>query len=378
MSDSEKRPDAEIPVPPDATTRRVLGPEISLRAKKILTAVVQEYLHTGDAVGSRTVTRRYGIDLSPATVRNVMSDLEDLGLLRQPHTSAGRVPTTTGLRLFIDSLLKVRSLSPKEKDDIRARYGLPSVDLDDAMQRTSRLLSELSNQAAIVITPLPERQRLKRLEFVRLREKQLLAVLVSEGGHVVNKLVSAPAGLEASDVERANNYLNELVGRLPDRTLEGVRAAVLAELGDDKNHADQLVAQALRLGEQALASPDEREVIVSGSAHLLSAAAVGGEPPELDRVRKLLVALEEKERLIGLLDRTLEADGIQVWLGAETPFAEVAEVSVVAAGYGPEDRPVGTIAVIGPTHMNYSKVIPLVDFTAELVTDLLGGGGSGR
>jgi heat-inducible transcriptional repressor len=352
--------------------------ELNHRARKILQAVVQEYLHTGDAVGSRTVTRRYGIDLSPATVRNVMADLEELGLLRQPHTSAGRVPTENGLRLFIDTLLKVRSLSAKEKDDIRQRYGLPpGADFDDAMQRTSRLLSELSQQAAIVITPLPARQRLERVEFVRLRERQLLAVLVTHGGQVDNKLLTAPADVDAGELERVNNYLNALIDRLEERTLEDVRAAVLEELGKEKNQADQLAARALRLGQEALtAPPGDRNVIVSGSANLVEAAAGGGapgEPPELDKVRRLLSALEEKERIIGLLDRTLSADGIQVWLGAETPFAEVADVSVVAAGYGPGDRPVGTIAVIGPTYMNYSKVIPLVDFTAELVTGLIVG-----
>jgi heat-inducible transcriptional repressor len=353
--------------------------ELNHRARKILQAVVQEYLHTGDAVGSRTVTRRHGIDLSPATVRNVMADLEELGLLRQPHTSAGRVPTENGLRLFIDSLLKVRSLSTKEKDDIRLRYGLPpGADLDDAMQRTSRLLSELSQQAAIVITPLPARQRLERVEFVRLRDRQLLAVLVTEGGQVDNKLLTAPPDLDLADIDRVNNYLNALIEKLEGRTLEDVRGAVLEELGKEKNQADQLAARALRLGQEALApQPGEggdRSVIVSGSANLVDAAGgAAGEPPELDKVRRLLSALEEKERIIGLLDRTLSADGIQVWLGAETPFASVADVSVVAAGYGPGDRPVGTIAVIGPTYMNYSKVIPLVDFTAELVSGLIVG-----
>jgi heat-inducible transcriptional repressor len=353
--------------------------ELNHRARKILQAVVQEYLHTGDAVGSRTVTRRHGIDLSPATVRNVMADLEELGLLRQPHTSAGRVPTENGLRLFIDSLLKVRSLSTKEKDEIRLRYGLPpGGDLDDAMQRTSRLLSELSQQAAIVITPLPERQRLERVEFVRLRDRQLLAVLVTEGGQVDNKLLTAPPELDLGEIDKVNNYLNALIEKLEGRTLEDVRGAVLEELGKEKNQADQLAARALRLRQEALApqpgAGGERNVIVSGSANLVDAAGgAAGEPPELDKVRRLLSALEEKERIIGLLDRTLSADGIQVWLGAETPFASVADVSVVAAGYGPGDRPVGTIAVIGPTYMNYSKVIPLVDFTAELISGMLSG-----
>jgi heat-inducible transcriptional repressor len=353
--------------------------DLNHRARKILQAVVQEFLHTGEAVGSRTITRRHGIELSPATVRNVMADLEELGLLRQPHTSAGRVPTDTGLRLFIDSLLKVRSLSGKEREDMRARFGLQGADVDDAMQRTSRFLSELSQQAAVLITPLPERQRLEQIEFVRLRDKKLLAVLVSEGGHVENKLVTVADDPDDGAIERVNNYLGGLVASLGERTLEDVRAAVLAELGKEKNQVDALAAQALRLGQEALApSADalgEREVIVAGSARLVEATS--GAAPEsaanLEKVRALLQALEEKETIVRLLDRTLQADGIQVWLGAETPFAAVGDLSVVAAGYGPEERTVGTIAVIGPMHMNYSKVIPLVDFTAELISELLAG-----
>src|SRR5687768_13238307 len=187
--------------------------DLSLRAKRILNAVVQEYLSTGDAVGSRTVTRRYGIDLSPATVRNVMADLEELGLLKQPHTSAGRVPTDDGLRFFIDSLLKVRSLSSKEREEIASRYNLFGSDLDEVLQRTSRMLADLAQQATIVITPLPERQRLEHVEFVRMPGRpQLLAILVTTGGQVENKLVpAAEIPADPGFLERVNNYLNERV-----------------------------------------------------------------------------------------------------------------------------------------------------------------------
>jgi heat-inducible transcriptional repressor len=342
------------------------------RARKILQAVVQEYLHTGDAVGSRTVTRRYGIELSPATVRNVMADLEEAGLLKQPHTSAGRVPTNDGLRFFIDSLLKVRTLSPKEKEEIRARSGAQAADLDEVLQRTSRMLSELSQQAAIIVSPLPALKRLEHIEFVRLREGEVLAVLVEEGGHVENKLLrgdalGAPADLDPGFLSRASNYLNVLVA---GQTLEDTRVRVLDELGKEKNQVDELASRALALGQAALGprveSPKSPDVIVSGSANLLE------DDTNVAKMRALLVALEEKERVVRLLDRTLAAEGIQVWLGAETPFAELADLSVVATPYGPEDRPVGSIAVIGPTRMNYSRVIPLVDFTAELVSDLMG------
>src|SRR5262249_15828256 len=184
--------------------------DLTHRAKRILNAVVQEYLHTGDAVGSRTVTRRYGIDLSPATVRNVMADLEDLGLLQQPHTSAGRVPTNQGLRFFIDSLLKVRSVSAKEREEIQGRYNLQAADLDEVLQRTSRMLADLAQQATIVIAPFPERQRLEHVEFVRMPHLagQVLAILVTAGGQVENKLLRADVPADAGFLERVNNYLN--------------------------------------------------------------------------------------------------------------------------------------------------------------------------
>lgn len=351
--------------------------DLTHRAKRILNAVVQEYLHTGDAVGSRTVTRRYGIDLSPATVRNVMADLEDLGLLTQPHTSAGRVPTNQGLRFFIDSLLKVRSISAKERDDIRGRYDLDAHDLEAVLQKTSRMLAELAQQATIVITPMPERQRLEHVEFVRLPHLagQVLAILVTAGGQVENKLFRAELPNDPGFLERVNNYLNE---RVAGRTLEDIRHSVLEELGDDKNDLDELASQALRLGRAALmADSAPPGVIVAGQAHLLDHAGSPSTPglspdDRVARLQRLLSALEEKERVVRLLDRTLEAEGIQVWIGAETPFSEVADVSVVATPYGPDDRPIGSIAVIGPTRMNYSKVIPLVDFTAELVSGVLG------
>jgi heat-inducible transcriptional repressor len=344
--------------------------ELTLRAKRILQAVVQEYLHTGDAVGSRTVTRRHGIDLSPATVRNVMADLEELGLLHQPHTSAGRVPTHEGLRFFIDSLLKVRSLSPREKEEIRARYTLAGDDVDEALTRTSRLLSELSHQAAIVVTPGPERQRLEQLQFVRLRAGELLAVLVAEGGQIENRVVRFDLpGADPGFLERAHNYLSTLIA---GRTLEEARARVLTELGVEKDRLDGLAVQALVLGQAVFAPTASPAAIVSGQAHLLDETEGQG-PEHIAEARALLGALEEKERIVALLDRTLRAEGIQVWVGAETPFGELKDVSVVARPYGPEDRPVGSLAVIGPMRMNYSRVIPIVDFTAELLSELMAG-----
>src|SRR3954470_6396453 len=192
------------------------------RARKILSAVVHEYLNTGDAVGSRTVTRRYGIDLSPATVRNVMSDLEEAGLLKQPHTSAGRVPTDQGLRFFVDSLLKVRTLSDKERVDLSQRYQIPSDDIEVALREAAHVLAELSTHTAVLVTPRPETDVLEHVEFMRLREGQLLAVLVAKSGQVSNKIVAAD-NIAPDELERIHNYLNQILAGL---TLDEVRARV--------------------------------------------------------------------------------------------------------------------------------------------------------
>lgn len=341
--------------------------DINHRARKILHAVVSEYLQTGEAVGSRTVTRRHGIDLSPATVRNVMSDLEELGLLHQPHTSAGRVPTDHGLRFFIDSLLRVRGLSSKEKELIRERYG-DTADPEQLLQRTSRVLSDITHYAGIVLAPNSGRQKLRQIEFMPLSGKRFLCVLVTESGHIENKLIEVELEVERSALERIHNYLNELLGGL---TIDQVRERVLRELGQDKHSYDEMVSTALALSRAAVGK-DSRgaDVIVSGVPNLLDPSRAT-EPEVVARMRALLEALEEKELLVQLLDRTMSSERIQVFLGAETASEALGEASVVAVPYGPEDQPLGAIAVIGPTRMNYGKVMSVVDFTADLVSRMI-------
>src|SRR5690606_23693404 len=319
---------------------------------------VSEYLQTGEAVGSRTVTRRHGIDLSPATVRNVMADLEEMGLLEQPHTSAGRVPTDTGLRFFIDSLLKVRSLSPREKEEIRERYG-SGLDIDELLQRTSRVLSDITHYAGIVLAPLPGRQTLKQIEFVPLSSGRFLCILVTTDGRIENKLVQLESPIDLGQLERIHQYLNQLLEGL---TIDEVRERVLRELGEEKNLYDAMVSQALRLSQVALTQGEpSADVIVSGAPNLLDPSRA--EPETLARMRALLKTLEEKELLVKLLDRTMTSDRIQVFLGAETDLEALGDTAVVAMPYGPGERPVGAIAVIGPTRMNYGKVMSIVDFT---------------
>jgi heat-inducible transcriptional repressor len=338
--------------------------DIGARAKKILHAVVSEYLATGEAVGSHTVTRRYSLDVSAATVRNVMGDLEEVGLLKHTHTSGGRIPTERGLRYYVDTLLRVRSLSTGEKEDIRERLAAAPTDgnVAEVMQRTSRLLRELSHLTVVVQAPRLEADAVAHLEFVRLREGNLLAVLETASGQVQNKLVPVDFEISPGDLDRINNYLHELASGL---TLDQLRARLVEEIASDRAAHDQMVARALRLATVAVPAETPAEVLVDGQSNLLHGAE------DLERAKVLLRTLEEKDILVRLLDRTLGAPGICVFIGAEANLADLTDVSVVAAPYGTEGRPLGTIGVIGPARMNYSRVIPLVDFTAEMIGETL-------
>ena len=337
--------------------------DIGARAKKVLHAVVSEYLASGDAVGSHTIARRYGVEVSPATVRNVMSDLEEMGLLRHTHTSAGRIPTDRGLRYYVDTLLRVRSLSLNEKEEIRERVGPVASDPQEVMPRVSRLLRELSRLAVVVQTPRPESDSVSHIEFVRLRDNQLLAVIATSSGQIQNKLVPLDFPLSPGDLERINNYLNSLVAGL---TLDQVRTRIVQEIETERAASDQVLARGLELAVAAVpADTAGGEILVDGQSNLLAATE------DLDRAKRVLRTLEEKDVIVRLLDRTLSAPGICVFIGNEANLADLTDISVVAATYGGEDRPLGTIGVIGPSRMNYSKVIPLVDFTAEVITEVL-------
>lgn len=346
-------------------------PELNNRARKILSAITQEYLSTGEAVGSRRVTRRYGVDLSPATVRNVMSDLEELGLLRQPHTSAGRIPTELGLRFFVDSLLKVRQLSPKEREELQTRYALPMGEVDTALREAGKVLSELSSHTVVLFSPRVETDVLQHVEFVRLPDQSLIAVLVNKSGRVFNKLIRPEAPVGQDELEGIHNYLNE---RLDGKSLSDIRALVAKELSDERTRYDALAQRALLLQAQALQAvpPEQPGVIIEGQANLLGHLLDDGQPPAPDRLKALFKALEDKATLLRLLEQTEAAQGIQVFIGAESSIPELSDHTVVSTTFGAGDMAVGAVGVIGPTRMNYGKVIALVDFTAQLLSSVIG------
>ena len=335
-----------------------------MRAKKILHAVVSEYLATGEAVGSHTVQKRYGLEVSAATVRNVMGDLEEIGLLRHTHVSGGRIPTDRGLRYYVDTLLRVRSLTAGEKDGMRERLG-SVADLPDLLQRTTRLLSDLSHLAVVVQLPRPTSDVVDHVEFVRLRDGSMLAVIAAASGQIQNKLVAIDFPISPAELDRINNYLNDLVGGL---SLDQLRARIEKEIASERAQRDLIMQRALAMAAAAVPEATSSGMLVEGQSNLLS----GNSALDLDRAKTMLRTLEDKDRMLRLLERTVGAPGICVFIGAEANLADLTDISVVTSTYGNDGRPLGTIGVIGPSRMNYSRVIPLVDFTAEMLTESLG------
>jgi heat-inducible transcriptional repressor len=342
--------------------------ELERREREILRALVQDYIQTGEPVASQPLLARHELDCSPATVRSVMSDLEALGFLEKPHASSGRIPTERGYRLYVDSLLKVRPPSPQDRDRIE-RLAHAANDVGRLLEGTADLLHSLSHHAGVVTTPRPRVDPVRQVEFVRLRENRVLAVFVSEAGIVTNKLVQLEFPMAAGDLERAANYLNEKIQALSQaaETLAAVRERILEDMRADQSALHDLLQKALSLAEQTFGSPDEERVLVDGEESFLDA-------PEFANVRKaraLLKAFAEKDRILRVLDRVLTSQEVQIFIGAESEFAAVPDVSVVAAPYGRGDHVLGTLAVVGPTRMNYARVIPLVDLTARQISRAL-------
>ena len=351
----------------------VLASGLDERARRVLSAVVQDHIEVGGPVGSKAVTAREpGLDVSSATVRAVMADLEDLGLLEKPHTSAGRIPTALGYRYYVDALLKVQAVTPEQQQLIERRTQAAAGGLDTVLAETTRLLHGLTRQASVVAAPRPQSDRLQRIEFIPLREGRVLAVLVTRSGSVQNRLLVSPPGepaLGPLQLEEAQAWLNGMLG---DLTLDEARLRLAAELEQGKlqlAHARRdTQVQALRLGVQAVAQAEAPELHIEGHSALLADPAMA---QDVARLRALLVALEEKGRVIAVLDRALDARELTIFIGAESGLGGP-ELTVIAAPYRFGDGLLGTLGVIGPTRMDYARVIPLVELTARSLGVALG------
>ncbi len=344
-----------LPTPPDD--------DLPKRDKEILRAIVQDFIATGEPVGSQAIAPRY--ELSSATVRSAMADLEALGYLEKPHTSAGRIPTDKGFRLYVDSLLRVRA--PGVKDRERIERTVQPAPLGELMAGTGKLLHQLTRHAAVVMAPDLDQTMIRRIEFVRLREDRVLAILVTQAGLVQNRLITLDFPLLPSELEHATHVVNELLGEL---SLDQIQLKLRQERERDQALYDELHRKTLVLAQQAFDGKSATEqVVVEGEASFLDEPAFA---EDLEKMRKLFNSLAEKDRLLLVLRRAIEGRDIQIFIGAESEFAGVPGVSLVAAPYTQGGRILGALAVVGPTRMNYARVIPVVDYTARAVSRSLG------
>ncbi|MDY0300467.1 MAG: heat-inducible transcriptional repressor HrcA [Trichlorobacter sp.] len=336
---------------------------LSQRSKQILEAIVEDYIATAEPVGSSAVAKRHAMALSSATVRNVMASLEELGLLASPHTSAGRIPTDKGFRFYVDSLVSLRQISHKEKRQILRHYRETGGNLADLLQEASRALSLLSNYTGIVMAPSFTQGNFRHIEFIRLSANRLLVILVAGNGNVQNRIVETEQDFTAEDLVRMGNYLNSILEGL---TIRQVRDKILAEMADDKTRYDQFLANALELSCQVI--PDEQnELYIAGQSRIF-------EQPEfadVSKMREILAAFEEKGQLVRLLENCMNANGVQIFIGSETPLKEMSGMSLITSTYMTDSNTIGLLGVVGPTRMGYSSVIPIVDYTARLVSKLL-------
>ncbi len=339
--------------------------DLNKRAREVLRLIVDAYVETGEPVGSRAISRKLGMHLSPATIRNVMADLEEVGLLRAPHTSAGRLPTEAGLRLFVHGLLQVGHLSDDERDTISGRAMAAGRSMPDMLGEATAVLSGLSGCTGLVIAPKTDRP-LKHLEFVSLGPGRTLIVMVTDDGVVENRVIETPLGIPAASLVMASNYLSS---RLIGRTIDEGRTAILAEIQTAQTQLDALTAGLVEAG-LAIRSIGTDQLIVRGQSNLLD--DIGGRD-DVARIRTLFEALETKDTMLKLLEAANKAEGVQIFIGAENDLFSHTGCSMIITPYmNSREQVVGAIGVIGPTRLNYARIIPMVDYTAKVIGRLLG------
>ena len=350
-------------------------PPLGERPREVFRHLVEAFLASGEPVGSRTLSQRLPLSLSPASIRNVMADLEAMGLLYAPHTSAGRVPTERGLRLFVDGMLEIGDLAAEERREIEARMTASGRRLEEVLTQATQALAGLSRCAGLVVTAKQD-SALKHVEFAPVSPGKALVVMVFEDGQVENRLIATPPGLPASALWEASNYL---AARLRGRTLDDARTEILAELESERAALDVLTAKIMAEGLATISQPsfgsggggaEEKTLIVRGTSHLLDSVEARA---DIERVRLLFDDIERKNELIRLLELVKDGDGVRIFIGSENRLFSLSGSSIVAAPYAnAAGRIVGVIGVLGPTRLNYGRIIPMVDHTAKVIGRLLG------
>lgn len=337
--------------------------DLTDRARRVLQAIIQEYIETAEPVGSRRVCHKYNFDISPATVRNTMADLEELGFLRQPHTSAGRIPTENGLRTYIDSILELSPISEAEKNLVNSSLDKKVSKLDELLKDASRILSFISGHAAIVSVPRFTQTIFRHIEFIRLRRNIILVICVASTGMVQNKIIQVEEDLIQEKLDRFSELLTSM---LPEMTLEGLRNKIFSEMAAERELFAQLLSGALDLSGKNLETGGQ-DAYIEGKTNILNY-------PELCQVEKMkaiFAAFEEKSILIRLLDKCIASRGLQIFLGSESRSCGMEGCSIVASSYATGRDVYGTLGIIGPVRMDYKRVIPIVDYTAKLLGKLI-------
>ncbi len=331
------------------------------RSRRLLKALVERFIHDAQPVGSRTLSRDSGLELSPATVRNVMSDLEEMGLVAAPHTSAGRVPTVKGYRLFIDTLLKVQPLSRVEVEQLRENLQTgEEFNPQSIISTASSLLSGITNMAGVVTLPRRDHSEIRHLEFVPLSEGRVLAILVFSDHEVQNRILHVEREYSPSELQQASNYLSSLFA---GRGLMDVRQRLLGELSRTREDMNETMRAAVEMAGKVFSNSEEEDYVMAGQVNLMSFKELS----DVDKLRQLFEAFTTKRDILHLLDQCVSADGVQIFIGEESGYKVLDECSVVTAPYEIDDHVVGVLGVIGPTRMAYDRVIPIVDVTARLL-----------
>ena len=337
--------------------------ELPERSLFLFKSLVEHFINDGQPVGSRTLVRDLDLDLSAATIRNVMADLEDMGFLRSPHTSAGRIPTARGYRLFVDSLLRVNDLGSEEIHRIAEE--MDSVDsIQNLLERTSSMLSDITHLASVVMLPRLEQSTLNQVEFMSLSDNRILVVLVMSDNEIQNKIIHTARTFSASELEQAANYLNKM---FLDKDLPEIRKEMLAELESMKDNVNQLMQAAIEMAQQAIDSGSKDDYVLAGETNLMGVSGWG----DIDRLKRLFDTFNRKRDILHLLEQSINAKGVQIFIGEESGYEVLDDCSVVTSPYESEGQILGVLGVIGPTRMDYERVIPIVDLTAKMLGSAL-------
>lgn len=337
--------------------------ELDPRARHLLRALIARYVADGQPVGSRTLAKSSGLEVSAATIRNIMSDLEQSGLVSAPHTSAGRVPTAQGYRVFVDSMLELEPLDAAAMDSLRQQ--LPSdAAVPDLLKNASALLSEMTRFVGVVSVPKREEIPVRHIDFVALDASQLLLILVFSDGQVQNRIIRTERPYAAGELERVANYLNQ---RFAGMRMDDIRQRLLREMRDDSARLNKLLHSAVEMASHAFEAPQPSDMLVAGQANLMGVQELG----DVERLRDLFDAFQRKRDLLYLLDRCARADGVRLFIGEESGFAALQGCSLVTASYGVDGHALGVLGVIGPTRMAYERIIPVVQAAADMVSNAL-------